>query len=150
MRIVLGVLGLGAWMVAAGCATQAEGPPFKTAANVDQLMDAIITPAAEVYWGSVSTIITAEGIEENFPRTDEEWEAVWAAAMTLAESGNLLMMHPPGQNDDDWMRLSALLVDRGLEAVEAAENKDPDRILETGERVYAVCTQCHAQYLMDD
>ncbi len=130
-----------------GCGGQPEPPPFKLVANADQIMDGILTPAAEVFWGSVSTIITKEGIEENFPRTDEEWEAVWGAAMTIAESGNLLMMRPPPVDSADWIQFSSLLVDRGVEAVRAAEAKDPDRILETGERVYNVCVQCHEKYL---
>jgi hypothetical protein len=148
MRTVVCLLSVSVSAVAlAGCGGQPEPPPFKVVANADQIMDGILTPAAEVFWGSVSTIITKEGIQENFPRTDEEWETVWGAAMTIAESGNLLMMRPSPVDSADWMRFSSLLVDRGVEAVRAAEAKDPDRILETGERVYNVCVQCHEKYL---
>ena len=134
----------------AGCSGQAAAPPFKVVANADQLMDGVLTPAAETYWGSVSTVITHEGIQENFPRTDEEWERVWAAAVTLTESGNLLMMRPPQQNQAEWQRFSADLIDRGVEAIRAAEARDPDQILEAGERVYYACVQCHERFLPEE
>lgn len=137
-------------MAAAACASQGAAPPFKPVATVDQLMDAVITPAAETYWGSVSTIVDKDGITENFPETDEEWEAVWAAAMTIAESGNLLMMSSRAPDNEDWIKFSLQLVDVGVEAAQAAEAKNPDRVLEKGEEVYNVCTGCHMQYIVDD
>ena len=143
------LLALASCATIAACATQAEGPPFKPVANVDQLMDAVIQPAADVYWGSVSTIVDKDGITENFPRTDEEWEAVWAAAMTIAESGNLLMMSSRAQDSEDWTKWSSQLVDIGVEAAQAAEAKNPELVLEKGEAVYNVCTGCHMQYIMD-
>jgi len=110
-------------------------------------MEGPIGHAAEVYWDSVSTIVDEKGITENFPRTDEEWEAVWAAGVTLSESGNLLMMSPRAKDDGDWMKWSAALVDVGAEATKAAESKNPEEVLAVGERVYNVCTQCHMQYI---
>jgi hypothetical protein len=119
-------------------------------ANVDQLMDGVITPAAEIYWASVSTIVDKNGITENFPKTDEEWERVWGSAMTIAESGNLLMMAPRAADNEDWMKFSAALVDAGVEAAKAAEAKNPELVLEHGEKVYNVCTQCHMKYIPED
>ena len=143
------VIAAGALGVAA-CASQAAGPPFKAVANVDQLMDATIQPAADAYWGAVSTVVDKDGVHENFPRTDEEWEKVWAGAMTIAESGNLLMMAPRAKDDADWMKFSAALVDIGQEAAKIAESKNPEAVLEVGERVYNVCTQCHEKYIVEE
>ena len=150
MRTFYFVLAITSCVTVAACETQAEAPPYKPVANVDQLMDAVITPAAETYWESVSTIVDKDGITENFPRTDEEWEAVWGAAMTIAESGNLLMMPSRAADDGDWMKFAAQLVDVGVEAAQAAEAKNPDLVLEKGEAVYNVCTGCHMQYIMDE
>ena len=133
-----------------GCNSQPDAPPLKPVANVDQLMDGIITPAAEVYWQSVATIVSQDGIEERFPKTDEEWEAVWASAMTIAEAGNLLMMPTRAKDDGEWMRLSTALVDVGVLAAKAAESKRPESVLEVGEQVYNVCTECHMKYIVDD
>lgn len=133
----------------AGCAQQPAQPPYKPAASVLQLMEGPIAHAAEDYWGSVSTIVDKDGIHENFPQNDEEWEHVWAAGITIGESGNLLMMSGRGR-DDEWMRLSSLLVDVGMEAAAAAESKDPEKVLEVGERVYNVCTECHMKYIPEE
>src|SRR5690606_37760425 len=102
------------------------------------------------YWGSVSTVIDSEGIHEHFPRTDDEWEAVWGAAVTLAEAGNLLMMRPPTEGGAEWQQFSADLVDRGVEAIKAAESRNPDLILEAGERVYNACVQCHERFIPEE
>lgn len=140
--------------LAAGCSgfrgeSDAAQTPFKPVADVDQLMDGVIQPAADVYWESVATIVSKAGIEERFPRTDDEWEAVWAGAMTITESGNLLMMAPRAKDNDEWIRLSTALVDVGQLAVKAAESKRPEEVLAMGEKVYAVCTECHMKYIVE-
>lgn len=154
MQRILTFLALGVCLTgASACSGSAAAqPPYKPVATVDQLMDGPIVHAAEVFWGSVSTVVDKDGITENFPKTDEEWEAVWAAAMTISESGNLLMMgsRPPQEDNEDWMKFSAQLVDVGQEAVKAAESKNPEKVLEVGEQVYNVCTACHMKYIPED
>jgi len=142
------LLALGLCLGAAACGGPSAAP-FKPVADVKQLMDATVDPAARVYWSSVSTTVDKDGITEKFPKTDEEWEAVWGAAITIAESGNLLMMSPRARDNDEWMKWSARLVDIGIQASKAAEAKNPDLVLERGEAIYNVCTQCHMEYLVD-
>ena len=132
-----------------GCSTQAAPPPFKPTATVEQLMEGPVAHSAEVYWNSVSTIVDKDGVHENFPKTDEEWEAVWASAIGVAESGNLMMMPGRAKDDGDWMKFSAQLVDVGMRAAKAAEEKDKDKVLEEGGNVYTVCTSCHTKYITD-
>ena len=57
-------------------------------------MESVIAHAAETYWGSVQVIVDETGTHERQPQTDEEWEQVWTAGLSIAESGNLLMMAP--------------------------------------------------------
>jgi hypothetical protein len=102
-----------------------------------------------VYWNSVSTTISAKGIEEKFPQTDEEWNAVWGAALTVAESGNLMMMSPRARDNESWIKMSAELVDVGMLAAKAAKDRRPEDVLSAGEQVYNVCTRCHMKYLID-
>jgi hypothetical protein len=150
MRMILTVLAVGGAL--SGCSGGAPSetpPPFKAVYSVVALMEGPVAHAAEVYWGSVSTIVDANGITEHCPQNDEEWEAVWAAGVTLAESGNLLMMAPRAMDDGEWMKWASDMVDVGVEATGAAESKNPDRVLEVGERVYNVCTGCHATYYTD-
>lgn len=136
-------------MAAAGCTLQPsrQHARYRPVANVLELMESVIAHSAEEYWGAVSIVVDEDGVTENFPETDEEWEEVWAAAMSLAESGNLLMMPPRAVDDGDWIRYSQDLVDVGVEAVAAAEARDPERVLDVGERVYNVCVDCHARYV---
>jgi hypothetical protein len=142
------------WLVTA-CTSPPPPPaappatPFHTVYTVDDLMDYVITPAAEAYWGSVSIIIDMDGVTENFPTSDAEWESVLVAAITLAESGNLLMMPPRALGGDDWMRLSRDMVEAGVVAADAARAQDVDAVFDASEQVYNACQACHNQYLVD-
>ena len=131
------------------CTPSAPPSPYKPVATVMELMEGTVQPAAEAYWESVSTTISAAGIDEKYPKTDEEWEHVWGGAMTIAESGNLLMMPSRVKDDAEWMRLSAALVDVGVEAAAAARTRNPEKVLEVGEKVYNVCTECHMKYITE-
>ena len=133
----------------AGCAHQAPppAPPFKPVTTVLELMESVIAHAAEVYWESVQVTVDASGEHELYPETDEEWESVWAAALSIAESGNLLMMTPRAVDDGAWMQFSRSLIEAGVEAAAAAEAHDPDRVFAAGEQVYNVCLGCHTRYV---
>lgn len=146
---ILSVTGSLCLLGMAGCAHQPEAPPYRPVATVLELMESVIGHAAEVYWESVSIIVDENGINELFPEGEEEWEEVWAAAMSVAESGNLLMMPPRAVDDEDWMRMSAALVDVGLEAAAAALAQDPEAVLDAGEQVYYVCLDCHDRYVAE-
>jgi hypothetical protein len=145
--ILAGATALFGAVLALSC-TPAEPPsPYKPVASVQELMEGTVQPAAERYWQSVSTTISAAGIDEKFPKTDEEWEAVWGGAMTIAESGNLLLMPSRVRQDAEWTRLSTALVDIGVEAAKAARSRNPETVLEVGEKVYNVCTECHMKFI---
>ncbi|MDX1382491.1 MAG: hypothetical protein R3190_02550 [Thermoanaerobaculia bacterium] len=136
-------------VLASGCGGQ-DPPPFKPVANIVELMQNVVDPAADVVWGSVGTIITEEGTHEFYPRNDEEWQLVINAAMTLTESGNLLMIGERAVDDARWMELSRDLVDAGVIALEAARSKDKERIFMIGGEVYAACDNCHSIYWVGD
>jgi hypothetical protein len=117
--------------------------------TVLELMESVIAHAAEVYWGSVQITVDEAGEHEHVPQTDEEWEAVWAAGVSIAESGNLLMMTPRAVDDGAGMQFSRSLVEAGVEAAAAAQAKSVDRVFAAGEQVYNVCTACHGRYATD-
>jgi hypothetical protein len=131
----------------AGCAP--EPVPFDEVADVQQLMLTVIEPAAEVYWESVATIMTLEGTEEIAPKTFAEWQAVRNAAMTVAESGNLLLTPGRRQEGANWIRLSRALIAAGREALLAAEARDPDAVFEAGGEIYLICAECHTAFAPD-
>ena len=137
----------GADQPAAEAAPPPPATPYKPVATLLDLMRGPVTLSAEVYWESVSIVVDAEGIHENQPETDQEWIEVWSAAMTLAESGNLLMMPPRAVDNGDWIRLSTDLVDAGLKAAQVAMDRDFEGVLAVGEEVYNVCVECHQTYV---
>lgn len=118
-------------------------PPLAT---VKQLMDGMIAPASTAVFDAVSTIVDADGIHENQPRTDEEWAKVGASAASLVESANLLMMGTRPYDQGDWMKMSRAMADAGMEALKASEAKSAEGVLAAGETIYAACTQCHEKY----
>jgi hypothetical protein len=134
-------------LLAFGCAHEPQAPPFKPVTTVLELMESVIAHAAEVYWESVQVTVDENGVHERYPQTDEEWELVWANALALAESGNLLMMAPRAVDDGAWMQFSRSLIEAGVEAAAAAQAHDVDRVFAAGEQVYNVCTGCHARYI---
>ena len=141
---------LGVCVAASGCARQPlVAPPYKPVTTVLELMESVIAHAAETYWGSVQVTVDEEGVHERYPESDEEWEAVWAAALAIAESGNLLMMTPRAVDDGAWMQFSRSLIEAGVEAAAAAEAKNVERVFAAGEQVYNVCTACHGRYATD-
>ena len=121
--------------------------PYKPVATVLDLMRSTVTLSAEVYWDSVSIVIDFDGVHENQPETDLEWIEVWAAAMTLAESGNLLMMPPRAVDGGDWIRISTDLIDVSVRAAQAASDRDFEAMLEIGEYIYNTCVDCHRIYV---
>ena len=127
-----------------------EGPPFKPMVDVKQLMVSIVDPAADVLWDSVGTIISEEGVDEWYPKTDEEWAAVENSAIVLMESGNLLMIGDRARDQQAWMQMSRQMIDAAAEALAAARSKDPDAVFAVGETVYFACDRCHGLYWIDD
>jgi hypothetical protein len=128
-----------------GCGGGAEPPPFKPIVDTKLLMAAMIDPQADVIWGAVGTIIDSAGEHHIRPQNDAEWTNVRNAAVSVTESGNLLMMVPRAK-DAEWMRLSQALIDTAAQAIKAAEAKNTDQLFDVGAEIYAVCTNCHVKY----
>ena len=125
-------------------------PPFNPVADVKLLMEVVVDPAADVIWDSVGTIITAAGENDRRPRTPEQWAMVRNAAVTLAESGNLLMMAPRAYDSDEWMQMSQALVDVGNEALKRADVKNAEGVFERGGEIYDACETRHKLYSYED
>jgi hypothetical protein len=124
-----------------------EPPPFKPVVDNKLLMAAVIDPNADLVWDAVKWIDTKEGTEEIRPRNEEQWAAIRNAAVTVAESGNLLMMVPRAKNGDEWMKMAQRMIDTGQEAIKAADAKNADRLFTVGGDIYDACSACHAKYM---
>jgi hypothetical protein len=108
-------------------------------ASVKQVMTAITIPASEVVFG----------VGSDAPKTDADWLKVQNNALTLAESGNLLLMPGRTVNEDGWKKEAVALIDASVLALKAAEAKDVDGVLGAGDKIYASCEGCHTGYMQN-
>jgi len=131
----------------ARAAEPADAAPVTTAvASTAQIMSAITDPAAGVIYNAVGTVISADGIKEIAPQTDEEWAAVGNSAAALIESGNLLLMGSRAIDQGDWVTMTRAMMDKGELALKAVEARSPDGILSAGSEINETCDNCHARY----
>jgi len=146
---------------------------IKLTAGIQDIMRDMIDPAADFLWESVSITETAEGVEEKQPRTDEEWAEVRKQALILAESANLLLLDgrhvaregkqledhgTPGNLTAEeaekaiaadratFVAFGQALHDVGVQFLEAAEQRSPQRIMDAGETLDQVCEGCHLKF----
>ena len=69
-------------------------------------MAGMVDPAANFIWRSVSTTVTAQGIEEKAPQNESEWTELRNAANLLSRGGRLLKQDPQREGDEDWLKLA--------------------------------------------
>jgi len=128
---------LGTWLWGGLIAfAQAPSEPFPPVASVKQLMLDLIHPSS-------NDILLAIN---RGAKSDSEWAAVRRAAVTLAESGNLLMMRARVRDQGDWMKDAKLLVDVGNAVYKAAQTKDSNALAALAPALDASCTTCHQHY----
>ncbi len=80
------------------------------------------------------------------PADEKEWAAVRRSAVTLAESGNLLMLPGRARDQAEWSKDVKMLVDAGNAAYQAALSKDVKALAAVAQPLDASCTTCHKQY----
>lgn len=137
-------------------ASQALSPLAKL--NVDTLpmpefMGHVVDTAAFTYWGGSGTEETSTGTKDLSPTTDEGWEKLESAAATLIEAGNMLQLpgrerHLPDHPDSDWYKHAQNLTAQAVIAKAAAEKHDKAAVYKAGADLYAECTACHEEYVI--
>jgi cytochrome c556 len=122
-----------------GSITFAQAPSESSppVASVKQLMLDLIYPSS-------NDILLA--IYRGGPKDEKEWAAVRRGAMTLAESGNMLMMRARARDQEDWMKDAKLLAEVGNSVYKAAQAKDGIALTALAASVDASCTTCHKQF----
>ena len=61
--------------------------------------------------------------------------------------GNLLMMVPRAKDGEEWMQLAQDMINRGEEAMKAADAKNAEKLFTVGGDLYDSCSDCHRRYL---
>jgi len=178
---VLGILLAGCAPKQESTVTAQSGPaappptasPLEPIAGVQDVMAAMIDPAADFLWESVSTTVTENKTVEKQPRTDAEWAEVRRQAIILTEGANLLMMEgrhvvkegshledhgTPGNltaaqseqaiaaNRGSFIAFSQALRDVGVSMLGAADARNPQGLIDAGDTMDQVCEGCHLEF----
>lgn len=167
-------------VVAAGCRTPEQ--PAAPEADVPmpvgtlrEVMHGIIEYNAFKIFDAVAVTVTAEGITEKEPRTEEEWDEVLHAALALAEAPNLLVnvgrdgrtIAFPQDMDTSasegeltpnqiqaridekkelWLKYLNELQSVGRETMDIVNKKNVSGLFEIGEKIDRVCETCHMEF----
>jgi hypothetical protein len=149
---------------------------YRLTATIQDLMDGIVDPSADVLWDSVAYIATKRGVEDRQPRTDEQWKTVRYSAITLIEAANLLSMPgrsvaaaahgpaaaqvPPAPGElthaeiqqridtthDAFTQFARNLQDAAAQALTAIDAKNAQGLMEAGGVIDQACEVCHLAY----
>jgi cytochrome c556 len=139
--------------------------------SIEEIMESIVMPAAQIIWDSVAVDVTEKGTIEKGPVTDEDWTKLRETAVTLAEATNLLIVQgrraaPPGaksENPDSELepeQIQALIAknrpafvahahvlhEAAMEALRAIDARKLDGISDAGGTIDAACEGCHLQF----
>jgi hypothetical protein len=139
------------WFILAGASgpATAAGPVMEPVATVKQIMSGIVAPASTTVYESVSIIVSFEGVQENHPRTQAEWDQVAGSAAAIAEAGGLMMVEGRARDTDRWIAMSQAMIDASLISMQAAQDQDKDALLASGEALNESCDSCHRAYSID-
>jgi hypothetical protein len=174
-----GALGIAGCSPNSPTTTSQPGPaataPYRLTATIQDLMDGIVDPSADVLWDSVAYIANTRGVEDRQPRTDEEWKTVRYSAITLIEAANLLSMpgrrvaaaHNPAvpeapprlgelshaeiqqridSTHDSFTQFARNLQDAASKALTAIDARNPQGLMDAGGVIDEACEACHVTY----
>ena len=144
--------------------------------TVKELMEHIIDPTADWVFDAAVVDVTAKGIVETKPLTDDDWLKVERGGMLLAEATNLLKMPrkmapptpaseknaphrdaepelPPekieAKVDQDralWNKYVDGLREAALNTVKIAKARDAEALFNVGSDIDKACENCHLEY----
>jgi hypothetical protein len=149
----------------------AAEPPYNVVATIKDIMDSMVDPSADYIWESIGTEVSAKGVIEKSPKTDDEWKEERRRAILLVEASNLLVM--PGRrvakageksenpgielgpeeiqavidgNRATFYRLAKEFQATAIEQLEAVDKRDLMALLKVGGDIDTRCENCHKTY----
>lgn len=162
------------------CTAKPAPPPesgarseLKPYVTIQELMAHMIDPIADNIFDAVVTDVTANGVVETRPVTDQDWAKVRQGAVTLIEGTTLLKMPrtvaPPGDKNNSegpnapelspdeiqakidrdralWNTLADGLRDEAIKVLEIVKARNADALFEAGSRLDKACENCHLEY----
>ena len=154
-------------LICLSCTTRSPTATQEVHATLNQLMQGVIYPAANVVFlpqyenpGALERPPSKEPAMATDPLVSVfgGWQAIENASLALTESANLLLV--PGRvcsngvpapiDDPVWSKFVTELRAAGLEAYAAAKEKDQDKMTELSETVNDACVHCHRKWRPQD
>ena len=118
-------------------AAMAQAPTFQPVGTVRQVMLGIVKPTSDLVFK----------FQFDTPKTDDDWATLQNNALTLAETGNLLLLPGRAKDNGEWTKHAKALVEAGSQAFKAANSKDAKALEVIGDKIDETCEACHAKYL---
>ncbi len=119
---------------------QDDSIPEVTSGTIMEAMVVTITPATDTLWGA------------DDPQTDDEWQVLDDAAVTVIETFEKMRDGGAGPNDNSWAADNKFLayIDEEVAAANAARQaiaaRDLDSLFEAGDALYTPCETCHIDF----
>jgi len=135
------IVGAGLALTVAGCS---RGPDLQPIATIEQIMETTVEPVSNAIFDAAAW---ENGVQVGGPKTADDWKAVQANALMLAETTNLLLMSGRAKDQVGWTIRTQAMKDAAMEAARAAEAKNTQAIFDAGTHIYQSCTGCHLQYI---
>jgi hypothetical protein len=179
MRPGVGAALAAATLLASACGSEppaaesaaAAAAGYRPTATIEEIMRHVIDPSADAIWESVVTEVSADGVVEHVPDSEEAWAALRGQAITLVEATNLLLMPgrrvaAPGSRSElpgvdlepeeveallaqdraAWTQFVGGLHASGVTVLEAIDRRDVDALLVAGDGLDLACENCHVRY----
>jgi cytochrome c556 len=111
-----------------------------TSGTIMEVMVVTITPATDILWG----------VDD--PQTDEDWQVLDDAAVTVIEAFKRTRDGGTGPNDNTWASEAKFqaYIDQEMVALKQAraaiEARDLDGLFDAGGELYMPCEDCHIDY----
>lgn len=145
--------------------------------SVKELMRDVIDPLSDNIFLAVGTRVSAKGVEEWAPKTDEDWQKVRTGAVAMAEVSHLLKVPrpfaPKGDENNStgpdapelspaqilaklqkdpvlWQAKVEVLRNVGREVLEIVERKDAVALEAASEHLDQACEGCHLEFWYPD
>lgn len=172
---MLFITAAGLTLVLASCAKPEPASDYKASATIREIMSSIVVPSADFMFNAVSSSVTPKGVEEKFPKTDEEWADVRHRAVSIMEASDLILMPgrhvaAPGQkainpkvqlSPDEietlitkdrasWVKMSHDLHDSVLPALKAIDSRNPTALSDSSIAIDMACETCHLKFWYPD
>ncbi|HUQ51112.1 MAG TPA: hypothetical protein VM692_02755 [Gammaproteobacteria bacterium] len=167
---------LGTFAVIRSSTATAADADYSPAISVDEIMESMVMPSAQQLWDAVGVDVSEKGSIEKKPETDEQWAQLRAAAVTLVEATNALVVpgrhaapaskpaSPEGSGELGAAEIEALLAKErpawvahaqvlratAMQALAAVDARDTDKISEVGGAIDEACESCHLQFWYPD